>query len=68
MKTDVESLPVNGVSNIFGESDNSFQMVVEHFINFLCYLNVIDAVWHTSKLYLYNCILFNTFLTKFLKI
>ena len=44
MKTDVESLPVNGVSNIFGESDNSFQMVVEHFINFLCYLNVIDAV------------------------
>ena len=45
MKTDVEaSLICQWCEQLFGESDNSFQIVVEHFINFLCYLNVIDAI------------------------
>ena len=44
MKTNVEtSLVCQWCEQLFGESDNSFQ-VAEHFINFLCYLNVIDAV------------------------
>ena len=43
MEADVETSLVNDVGNYSGESDNSFQILGEHFLKFLCRLNVMDA-------------------------
>lgn len=44
MKADVEISLVNDVGNFSGESDNSFQILIEYFLKLLFCLNVMDAI------------------------